>query len=171
MSTRFLQHQSVLAAHSLLRSFFGFAFPLFTTYMYENLGIHWASCAPASLALACVPVPFVLYKQDVSIRKYWKFSAQSEAFVQSLLPSSDPQTKPEADGLAIVDQSLERVSDSEEGADLALSSVQKEGSPKVQSVPRPPSRTPIAGSVVQRVPMYEADPYSIARVHTRESFE
>lgn len=48
---------SVLAANSLLRSMFGFAFPLFTTYMYENLGIHWASTIPAFLALACVPFP------------------------------------------------------------------------------------------------------------------
>ncbi|KAJ6136737.1 hypothetical protein N7497_012441 [Penicillium chrysogenum] len=39
---------SVLAANSALRSLFGMAFPLFTTYMYHNLGIHWASMAHAS---------------------------------------------------------------------------------------------------------------------------
>ena len=31
---------SVLAANSVLRSLFGAVFPLFTTYMYNNLGIH-----------------------------------------------------------------------------------------------------------------------------------
>lgn len=40
---------SVLAAGSMLRSLFGFAFPLFTSQMYANLGIHWASSVPAFL--------------------------------------------------------------------------------------------------------------------------
>ncbi|XHG06328.1 hypothetical protein AWENTII_009533 [Aspergillus wentii] len=84
---------SVLAANSLLRSLFGFAFPLFTTYMFENLGIHWASCVPAFLALACVPFPFILYKKGLSIRKRCKYSAQSQAFVQSLLKQSDVEPK------------------------------------------------------------------------------
>ncbi|KAK4893303.1 MFS siderochrome iron transporter 1, partial [Elasticomyces elasticus] len=44
---------SVLAANSVLRSLFGFAFPLFTTQLYSNLGIHWASTIPAFLALIC----------------------------------------------------------------------------------------------------------------------
>ncbi|KAL1967131.1 hypothetical protein VTN77DRAFT_3422 [Rasamsonia byssochlamydoides] len=53
---------SVLAANAVLRSLFGMAFPLFTTYMYHNLGIHWASTIPAFLALACTPFPFLFYK-------------------------------------------------------------------------------------------------------------
>lgn len=48
---------SALAANSVLRSLFGMAFPLFTSYMYRNLGIHWASSVPAFLALMCVPMP------------------------------------------------------------------------------------------------------------------
>lgn len=53
---------SVLAANSVLRSLFGAAFPLFTTQMYDALGIHWASSIPAFLALICVPFPFLFYK-------------------------------------------------------------------------------------------------------------
>lgn len=53
---------SVLAANSVLRSLFGAAFPLFTSQMYAGLGIHWASCIPAFLALICVPFPFLFYK-------------------------------------------------------------------------------------------------------------
>jgi MFS family permease len=53
---------SVLAANSVLRSLFGAAFPLFTTQMYDGLGIHWASSIPAFLALVCVPFPFLFYK-------------------------------------------------------------------------------------------------------------
>jgi MFS family permease len=48
---------SALAANSVLRSLFGMAFPLFTSYMYADLGIHWASSIPAFLALMCVPMP------------------------------------------------------------------------------------------------------------------
>ncbi|PQE30651.1 putative mfs-multidrug-resistance transporter protein [Rutstroemia sp. NJR-2017a WRK4] len=68
---------SVLAANSVLRSLFGAAFPLFTTYMYENLGIHWASSIPAFLALACVPFPFLFYKYGEAIRMKCKFAAEA----------------------------------------------------------------------------------------------
>ncbi|KAL6229418.1 hypothetical protein BDW75DRAFT_235223 [Aspergillus navahoensis] len=75
---------SVLAANSVLRSLFGASFPLFTTYMYNNLGIHWASSIPAFLALACVPFPFLFYKYGPAIRKRCKFAAQSAAFMRKI---------------------------------------------------------------------------------------
>ncbi|KAG0651643.1 Major facilitator superfamily multidrug transporter mdrA [Hyphodiscus hymeniophilus] len=75
---------SVLAANSVLRSLFGFAFPLFTQYMYANLGIHWASSVPAFLALACLPAPFFLYRYGASIRARCEYAAQSEAVMRSL---------------------------------------------------------------------------------------
>jgi hypothetical protein len=53
---------SVLAANSVLRSLFGAAFPLFTTQMYQRLGINWASTLVAFLALACAPLPFLFYR-------------------------------------------------------------------------------------------------------------
>ncbi|GAB0136169.1 hypothetical protein EsDP_00004481 [Epichloe bromicola] len=75
---------SVLAANSVLRSLFGAAFPLFTTYMYKDLGIHWASTIPAFLALACVPFPFLFHKYGARIRAKCKFAAQSAAFMEKL---------------------------------------------------------------------------------------
>ena len=69
---------SALASNSILRSLFGFAFPLFAEPMYRNLGIHWASCVPAFLALACVPCPFLLYKYGPCIRKRCKYAAEAE---------------------------------------------------------------------------------------------
>jgi multidrug resistance protein len=74
---------SVLAANSVLRSIFGAAFPLFTTQMYHNLGIHWASCIPAFLALACVPFPFLFYRFGAQIRKKCKYAAEAEKLMQS----------------------------------------------------------------------------------------
>jgi hypothetical protein len=73
---------SVLAANSVLRSLFGAAFPLFCPYMYQNLGIHWASSVPAFLALACVPFPFLFYKYGSAIRERCKFAAEAAAFLQ-----------------------------------------------------------------------------------------
>src|SRR5436190_23373856 len=75
---------SVLAANSVLRSCFGAGFPLFTSYMYKNLGIHWASSIPAFLALACVPFPFLFYKYGPAIRERCKFASQSEAFMKQI---------------------------------------------------------------------------------------
>lgn len=83
---------SVLAANSVIRSIFGAVFPLFTTYMYEGLGIHWASSIPAFLALACIPFPFLFYKYGAAIRKRCKYSAQSDAFIQKL--QEKDQTQP-----------------------------------------------------------------------------
>jgi multidrug resistance protein len=69
---------SALAANSIIRSVFGAAFPLFTTQMFDRLGIHWASCIPAFLSLACVPFPFLFYKYGARIRKRCKYAAEAE---------------------------------------------------------------------------------------------
>ncbi|KAK4174776.1 major facilitator superfamily domain-containing protein [Triangularia setosa] len=69
---------SVLAANSVLRSLFGAAFPLFTTYMYQDLGIHWASTVPAFLALACVPFPLLFWKYGERIRKRCRYAREAE---------------------------------------------------------------------------------------------
>lgn len=75
---------SVLAANSVLRSCFGAAFPLFTTYMYRRLGIHWASSVPAFLALACLPFPFLLYRYGPAIRIRCRFAARSEILMKEI---------------------------------------------------------------------------------------
>ncbi|GKZ35505.1 hypothetical protein AbraIFM66950_006167 [Aspergillus brasiliensis] len=70
---------SALAAATVMRSLCGAVFPLFTTYMYEGLGIHWASSVPGFLSLACLPAPFLLSKYGTQIRRRSKFAiAMSE---------------------------------------------------------------------------------------------
>ncbi|KAJ5466517.1 Major facilitator superfamily multidrug transporter mdrA [Penicillium desertorum] len=158
---------SVLAANSLLRSMFGFAFPLFTTYMYENLGIHWASCVPAFLALVCVPFPFVLYKRGLAIRKYCKYSAESEAFVQNLLKAmagKPAAQEPEpAEPSTMSDEAITRVPTATDEGVAQTSHLTKEANLL--------SRASTHASQVQRAPTYEANPYHVDRVHTRESFK
>ncbi|BCS05599.1 MFS transporter [Aspergillus luchuensis] len=70
---------SALAAATVMRSLCGAVFPLFTTYMYERLGIHWASSVPGFLSLACLPAAFILSKYGPQIRQRSKFAiAMSE---------------------------------------------------------------------------------------------
>ncbi|KAI9925913.1 hypothetical protein ASPWEDRAFT_42575 [Aspergillus wentii DTO 134E9] len=80
---------SVLAANSLLRSLAGAAFPLFTTYMYDRLGIHWASCIPAFLSLAYVPAPFLFYKYGAAVRTRCKYAGQSAAYMRKIQENAE----------------------------------------------------------------------------------
>ncbi|KAF9872692.1 MFS multidrug transporter [Colletotrichum karsti] len=87
---------SVLAANSVLRSLFGAAFPLFTTQMYENLGIHWASSIPAFLALACLPFPFLFYKYGHIIRAKCSYAAEAAAVLERMRKTHEETTEDEA---------------------------------------------------------------------------
>lgn len=75
---------SVLAATVIMRSAFGAAFPLFTTYMYHGLGIHWATMIPAFFALACAPLPVLFYIYGEAIRKRCKYAALAEQYLKSM---------------------------------------------------------------------------------------
>lgn len=75
---------SVLAANSVLRSLFGAAFPLFTSKMYERLGVNWAAAIPGFLALACVPFPLIFYKYGAAIRARCKYAADAERTMKQL---------------------------------------------------------------------------------------
>ncbi|PNY24112.1 MFS-type transporter [Tolypocladium capitatum] len=75
---------SVLAANSILRSLFGAIFPLFTAYMYHDLGIHWASSVPAFLALVCVPFPFLFYKYGAGIRAKCQYAAEAAHILEMM---------------------------------------------------------------------------------------
>ena len=76
---------SALAATAMMRSFFGTAFPLFTSKMYGGIGIHWASSIPAFLTLICMPFPFLMLRYGPSIRlkcRYAKEAAMVAAKLQ-----------------------------------------------------------------------------------------
>ncbi|KAI9714701.1 MAG: hypothetical protein M1828_001130 [Chrysothrix sp. TS-e1954] len=67
---------SVLAAGAILRALAGGAFPLFTTYLYNGAGIHWASSVPAFLTVLCLPFPFVMYRYGEVVRRKCKMAAE-----------------------------------------------------------------------------------------------
>ncbi|KAF4769472.1 hypothetical protein HAV15_008625 [Penicillium sp. str.  len=68
---------SALAGNAVIRALFGAAFPLFTTPMYQNLGIHWASSISAFLAVACLPFPWIFYKYGPAIRRHCQYASES----------------------------------------------------------------------------------------------
>ncbi|GAW23956.1 hypothetical protein ANO14919_135340 [Xylariales sp. No.14919] len=68
---------SVIAGSSILRSVFGAAFPLFTTPLYNALGIHWGSSVPAFLSVVFLPFPFLFMKYGARIRAKCKYAAEA----------------------------------------------------------------------------------------------
>ncbi|KAF4981761.1 hypothetical protein FZEAL_2483 [Fusarium zealandicum] len=152
---------SVLAANSVLRSCFGAAFPLFTSYMYKDLGIHWASSVPAFLALACVPFPFLFYKYGAAIREKCKFAAQSAAFMKKLQSDQDADVEESEK-----DEALPAEADADSIDDASTEVDEPEYAPI--SAHRTRSTTHTRAS--QRRKSYDGNPYDIDRVNTRQSF-
>lgn len=68
---------SVIAASAVFRAVVGAVFPLFTSKMYHNLGIHWASSVPAFLTLACMPFSFVMYRYGEALRLKCKYAYEA----------------------------------------------------------------------------------------------
>ncbi|KAE8387961.1 hypothetical protein ETB97_007928 [Aspergillus alliaceus] len=166
---------SVLAANSVLRSIFGAVFPLFTTYMYNDLGVHWASSIPAFLAVACVPFPFLFYKYGPVIRTRCKYAAQSDAFMKKLMEQS-VNTHQVTDAEK---KSVNAAEDESKDTDYSPSaptpvSSQLEDLPsgakfgRVHSIASEASRR---SEGVNSQTAYDANPYDIDRVNTRESFK
>ncbi|KAJ5863555.1 uncharacterized protein N7529_005471 [Penicillium soppii] len=140
---------SVLAANSIIRSCFGAGFPLFTTYMYQNLGIHWASCVPAFLSLACAPFPFIFYHYGPTIRRKCRYAAEADSFMRSLAQKAKAH----------------------EGTNDKLDEVSSNGS----NAPEVPGSADDATSISSRSSLertetaYDANPYDIDHVNTQNS--
>ncbi|KIK56943.1 hypothetical protein GYMLUDRAFT_173629 [Collybiopsis luxurians FD-317 M1] len=74
VDTYLMYSASALASSTMIRSAVAAAFPLFTTQMYNNLGIQWASTLIALISLLMAPIPFLFYKYGAKIRERSKFA-------------------------------------------------------------------------------------------------
>jgi multidrug resistance protein len=159
---------SVLAANSVLRSCFGAAFPLFTTYMYNRLGIHWASTIPAFLALVCVPFPFLFYKYGKSIRERCKYAGESAAFIRKLQQQPGPES--EAEEEAKEEAEFDRTEEPPPHR-ISSSSSESEGAVELPTTQRTHSLSSTrTGTSIRRTRSeYEGNPYDIDRVNTQQS--
>ena len=59
---------SAMAANGLVRYVLGAVFPLFTLQMYQKLGTAWATSLLGFIALALMPIPWVLFKYGKTLR-------------------------------------------------------------------------------------------------------
>ena len=59
---------SAIAANTFMRSIFGGVFPLFATFMFNGMGIQWASTLLGCVAAVLVPMPVVFYLYGKKIR-------------------------------------------------------------------------------------------------------
>lgn len=76
---------------AVIRALFAFAFPFFTTYMYRNLAIHWASSIPGFLSILCLPFPFLPYKYGPAIRTRCKYTAEANLVLRKVRGLAPPQ--------------------------------------------------------------------------------
>lgn len=65
---------SALAGPTVIRSFFGAGFPLFTVQMYDKLGPQWASSLLGFITLIMAPIPILLRIYGSTLRKKSRFS-------------------------------------------------------------------------------------------------
>jgi hypothetical protein len=160
---------SVLAANSALRSLFGMAFPLYTTYMYQDLGIHWASSIPAFLSVLCVPLPFIFYKYGAQIRQRCTYAAEADAFMRRLAEKNQTEIRrEEAEEKRTEDHTQAEVEDDSSSSSESLSTVPSRG-----TVARYASRVSRqSGKSMHRTAtatQYEENPYDLDLVNTRQS--
>ncbi|KAI1083725.1 MFS general substrate transporter [Whalleya microplaca] len=59
---------SAIAGNTFLRSLCGAAFPLFATYMFNGMGIQWASTLLGCVAAVLVPIPVIFWLYGHKIR-------------------------------------------------------------------------------------------------------
>lgn len=178
---------SVLAANAVLRSLFGAAFPLFTPYMYANLGIHWASSIPAFLALACVPFPFLFYKYGPAIRVRCKYAAEAQAFLEKMRgqaardDSEDGEATTSSDATATEGEAAatQHHHHRDHEAELEAEAMDYSQGPEEQQPQFAPLKThgealhktsTYRSTRSNRGRTYDASPYDIDRVNTNESF-
>ncbi|OSD05327.1 MFS general substrate transporter [Trametes coccinea BRFM310] len=68
---------SALAGQSLCRNLMGMAFPLFTEQMFSRLTYHWGNTLFGFIAVAMIPIPYVLMWKGPAIRASSKFASQT----------------------------------------------------------------------------------------------
>lgn len=62
-----------------MRSLFGAVFPLFASYMFDNLGIEWALTLLGCFAALLILVPIVFYFKGAQIRMISKYAPKPVA--------------------------------------------------------------------------------------------
>lgn len=87
---------SALASNAVMRSLFGTVFPLFSTHLYNNLGLNWAGTLVAFLSLACTPMPFLFMKYGSYLRRNSRYAPSGRDTVEEKQAEElEPEFAPE----------------------------------------------------------------------------
>ncbi|PBP24401.1 benomyl/methotrexate resistance protein [Diplocarpon rosae] len=79
---------SALAANTVCRSAAGAAAPLFTTYMFDALGVGGGGSLIGGVACLLAPIPFIFYRWGGPIRERSKFAPTPRPGVQGNVPEN-----------------------------------------------------------------------------------
>ncbi|KAG6843526.1 hypothetical protein H0H93_000727 [Arthromyces matolae] len=74
IDTYLMYSASAFAANTVVRSAVAASFPLFTTQMFNNLGVNWAATLLGLIALLLAPSPFLFYRYGPKVRLRSKFA-------------------------------------------------------------------------------------------------
>ncbi|THW56503.1 MFS general substrate transporter [Aureobasidium pullulans] len=69
-----LNANSAIAINTFIRSAVAAGFPMFATYLYDGLGVDWATSLLAFVCIALIPFPFVFWFYGKKIRSWSKFA-------------------------------------------------------------------------------------------------
>ncbi|KAJ5907954.1 MFS multidrug transporter [Penicillium taxi] len=74
---------SALGANTILRSAAGAGFPLFATYMFNGMGINWASTVLGCVSALLIPMPIIFYFYGPKIRAKSMFASEFAIIAQA----------------------------------------------------------------------------------------
>ncbi|KAH7929150.1 MFS general substrate transporter [Leucogyrophana mollusca] len=74
IDTYLMYSASALAGHTVIRSIFAIAFPLFTVQMFTKMGSNWAATLLGLIGLVLTPSPFLFFKYGARIRAKSRFA-------------------------------------------------------------------------------------------------
>ncbi|KAI1376039.1 MFS general substrate transporter [Hypoxylon crocopeplum] len=94
---------SAIAGNTFLRSLCGAGFPLFSTYMFNGMGIEWASTLLGCVAAALVPIPVIFYLYGHKIRQRSHFAPTMPANTPGAAAGSNSSNDTAIDGEGAVD--------------------------------------------------------------------
>ncbi|KAJ2903387.1 uncharacterized protein MKZ38_009964 [Zalerion maritima] len=80
---------SAIAGNTFMRSLCGAAFPLFSTYMFDGMGIQWAATLLGVVAALLAPIPVFFYMYGAKIRQKSKFAPTISPEFEKALSSED----------------------------------------------------------------------------------
>ncbi|KAL7624055.1 hypothetical protein AAE478_005612 [Parahypoxylon ruwenzoriense] len=94
---------SAIAGNTFLRSLCGAGFPLFSSYMFNGLGIEWASTLLGCVAALLVPIPVIFYLYGHKIRAKSRFAPTLPGNMPAAAAASNSSNETAVDGADGVD--------------------------------------------------------------------